>query len=133
MEIPVNWRRLFLGGLLASVVVDALGYAAWTLFLGKMEAAVGAAYTNINFFGGFILGFVGVGLYAAIRPRYGPGPKTAVLSGLLCCFALGVIPMLIDAFWNGLLPPIWLVAITFATGFVIIVIATVAGAWVYNG
>ncbi len=133
MEIPVNWRRLFLGALLASVVVDALGYAAWTLFLRKMEAAAGAAYTNINFLGGFILGFVGVGLYAAIRRRYGPGPKTAIVSGLLCCFALGVIPMLVDAFWNGLLLPIWLVAISLATGFLIIVIAIVAGAWVYNG
>lgn len=132
MEIPVNWRRLFLGGLLASVVVDALGYAAWTLFLGKMEAAVGAAYTNINFFGGFIAGFVGVGLYAAIRPRYGPGPKTAVLAGALYWLVVGVIPVLIDAFWHGLELPAWLTAVALVTVLVIVVAATVAGAWVYN-
>ena len=124
---------MLLGVLLAGVVVDVLGYVAWVLFLGKMEAALWTGYTNINFFGGFILGFVSVGLYAAIRPRYGPGPKTAVLSGLLCCFALGVVPMLIDAFWHGLLLPVWFLAIAFGTVFVIVVIATLAGAWVYNG
>lgn len=128
----INWRRLFLGGLLAGVVVNLLGYAAWILFLGKMEAAVGAPYTNINIIGGFIGGFVPVGLYAAICPRYALGPKTAALAGLLYWFAVGVIPILIDAFWRGLPLPVWLIAIALATALVIIVIATVAGAWVYR-
>jgi hypothetical protein len=30
-----------------------------------------------------LLGFATVWLYAAIRPRFGPGPKTAIVSGLV--------------------------------------------------
>ena len=32
---------------------------------------------------GFLLGIATVWLYAAIRPRLGPGPKTAMVAGLL--------------------------------------------------
>ena len=31
----------------------------------------------------FLLGFIAVWLYAAIRPRFGPGPKTAIIAGLV--------------------------------------------------
>lgn len=132
MKIPVNWRRLFLAGLLASLAIDALTHAAWVLFQRKMEAALRTPYTNPDFSGGLILGFVGIGLYAAIRPRCGPEPKTAVLAGLLCYLALVVIPTLIDAHRNGLVLPIWLLAISHATGFAMIVVATVTGAWAYE-
>lgn len=107
----------------------------------EMEAAVGATHpptqetaagTLANIIPSFIAGIIGVGLYAAIRPRYGPGPKTAIVAGFLCWFAVGVIPMLIYAFWRGLLLPVWLIAVTFVTALVIIVAATVAGAWVYK-
>jgi hypothetical protein len=32
--------------------------------------------------GTFVIGFLLVWLYAAIRPRFGPGPKTAIIAGL---------------------------------------------------
>ena len=35
---------------------------------------------------GFLLGIVAVWLYAAIRPRFGPGPKTAAMAGLAVWF-----------------------------------------------
>lgn len=137
----INWRRVLLGGLLAGVVVNLLGSAAWIFYLGKMEAAVGATHpptqesaaaTVANIIASFIAGIIGVGFYVAIRPRYGPGPKTAVLAGFLCWFAVGVVPMSIYAFWRGLLLPAGLIAVTFVTALLIIVVATVAGAWVYN-
>jgi hypothetical protein len=34
----------------------------------------------------FIVGILTVWLYASIRPRYGPGPKTAIYSGLTVWF-----------------------------------------------
>jgi hypothetical protein len=31
----------------------------------------------------FLMGFLAIWLYAAIRPRFGPGPKTAAIAGLM--------------------------------------------------
>jgi len=137
----INWARLLLGGLLAGVVVNLLGWAAWILFLGRMEAAVGATHPPTqesaaaevaNILGSFIAGFVGVGLYVAIRPRFGPGPKTALLAGLLCWFVAGVVPMLLYMFWRGPQLPLTMIAVTFITALVLLVAGTVVGAWVYK-
>ena len=43
-----------------------------------------------------ILGFISVWLYAAIRPRLGPGPKTAMVAGLIvwaCSYLYAAISM----------------------------------------
>ena len=139
----INWKRVVLGALLAGFVVNLLGVATWVLYLGEMEAAVGATHppsqepperTLPNIIASFIPGFVGVGLYVALRPRYGSGPRTAVLAGLLCWFTVGVVPMLIYMFmfWRGPQLPASLIAVTFVTALVIILVATVAGAWVYK-
>jgi hypothetical protein len=67
----INWARLLLGGLLAGMVVNLLAWVAWILFLGRMEAEAGATHEGPSLLGAFIAGFVGVGLYVAIRPRFG--------------------------------------------------------------
>ncbi len=137
----INSARLLLGGLLAGVVVYLLAWAAWILFLGRMEAAVGATHPPTqesaaadapSILGSFIAGFVGVGLYVAIRPRFGPGPKTALLAGLLCWFVACVVSMVLDMFWRGPQLPLSLIAIAFVTMLVLVVTGTVVGAWVYK-
>src|SRR5256885_13064365 len=95
----INWGRVVLGGLLAGVVlniVDFLTYgvglkadmAAAMTTLGKSPAAMDSAIPLW-----VALGFVsGIGLlwaYAAIRPRFGAGGKTALIAGLAVWFFVG--------------------------------------------
>lgn len=129
----VNWARLLLGGLLAGLVVNLLAWAAWILFLGRMEAAVGATYEGPDILGSFIVGFLGVGLYVAIRPRFGPGSKTALLAGLLCWLAACVVSMLLYVLSPGPQLPLSLIATAFVNFLVLLVTGTVVGARVYEG
>jgi hypothetical protein len=39
----------------------------------------------------FVVGILGLWLYAAIRPRFGPGPRTAVIAGLVLWLTLGFL------------------------------------------
>jgi hypothetical protein len=68
-------------------------------------------------------------LYAAILPRYGPGPKTAAIAGL----ALWVILVMAHAIWAvfAVLPPNVLVAPEVAH-LPAIIVGAVIGAWLYK-
>jgi hypothetical protein len=77
---------------------------------------------------GFVIGIAAVWLYAAIRPRYGGGPGTAVKAGL-AVWVLGNLYSTI-VFWNlGLYPMNFLILIW---TLVEAIVATVAGAWLYR-
>jgi hypothetical protein len=68
-------------------------------------------------------------LYAAIRPRYGPGPKTAAMAGL----ALWVIVAMAHVVWAvfGSFPPNVLV-IPEVAQLPAIIVGAVVGAWRYK-
>ena len=136
----MNWGRIFLGGLLWFVVYHLLGAASWFLFLEKeWTPALAALGRHIEETPGFIalflfltLGFgvAAVWLYAAIRPRYGAGPKTAACAGL-AVWKIGIL--LPTLAWGWLLGfPIGLIAGTVASALVGSVAATVVGAWPYQ-
>ncbi|MBI2957079.1 MAG: hypothetical protein HYY26_07200 [Acidobacteria bacterium] len=70
-------------------------------------------------------------LYASIRPRYGPGPKTAAIAG----FALWVISALRDISWVSIgLMPFGLSSLMapVPVGLPIAIVAAVAGAWAFE-
>jgi hypothetical protein len=71
-----------------------------------------------------------VWLYSAIRPRYGKGPKTALITGLFL-WVMG--PLTLDAILGAmqLFPAATLVADAL-TGLAMFVLATLVGAWVYK-
>lgn len=79
---------------------------------------------------GFLLGITAVWIYAAVRPRLGAGPKTAICIGLIVWIltslftTLGQLPT--GNFPNRLLimPLVW--------GLVELPLGTVAGAWLYR-
>ncbi len=104
----INWNRVILGGLLAGVVLNVVDYVLYGVVLaaefnaamqalGKQPMSMSLIYWFI--FLDFIYGIVFIWLYAAIRPRFGPGPKTAVWAGLAIwvlialLHALGEAPM----------------------------------------
>jgi hypothetical protein len=77
-----------------------------------------------------IVGLVLVFFYAAARPRFGPGPKTAVIVGV--AFFLG--GMLVSLFGYGMMGlfPTRLLAMWGVIGFVELILVSLAGAWVYR-
>ena len=80
---------------------------------------------------GFLIGIVATWLYAAIRPRFGPGPGTATMAGVAAGLLLAVLP---DIGWGStlrMIPATVWVTDAIAT-LVIVVIATIVGAWLYK-
>ena len=136
----MNWKRVFLGGLLAGVVINVLGFAAYYIYLGNlwkpameaigypMEETAGMYIGSI--IGSFVVGILAVWLYAAIRPRFGAGAKTAVTAGFFFWILSGSLPDL-SLGSMGMFPANALI-IDCITTVVIIVVATLLGAWIYK-
>jgi hypothetical protein len=100
---PINLGRVFIGGLVAGVVANVIDVFSNLVILKDSMAAeldrlhidpavaasgsVAATWILVD----FILGVLVVLTYAAIRPRFGPGPKTALLAGFLLYVAVTVV------------------------------------------
>ena len=88
----INWLRVVLGGVVAGFVLILLTGLSTVLFLGQqmLRTAVQALRPSssgfavpVFFVGVFLsLGILMVLAYAAIRPRFGSGMKTAAIAGL---------------------------------------------------
>src|SRR5688500_5616194 len=87
----INFGRLFVGGLVASVLLflsdGFLHEQVFKEYWGYLYQGLGAKppeshATAMVYFFIFELGrgFLAIFIYALMRPFYGPGPKTAVLS-----------------------------------------------------
>ncbi|MGH9368767.1 MAG: hypothetical protein ACRD3M_13965 [Thermoanaerobaculia bacterium] len=135
---PINWGRVILGGIVAGVIVNISEFVLNEVVLKKaneeaMKALgksmpTGGGTMMVWILWGFALGIVAVWLYAAIRPRFGAGPGTAVKAGL----AVWVLAYLFStvAFVNlGIFP---FNALGFIWTLVEPVVATVVGAWLYK-
>jgi hypothetical protein len=135
-----NWRLVFLGGLLAGIVMNILGFLALEIYLRKLwNPALEALNPTFQETIGFqifwavlylISGILAVWLYSAIRPRYGSGPKTAFLAG----FMFWVLSGLSFAVVLGSLGlfPVNLLVIDSLTYLVMLVVATLLGASIYQ-
>jgi hypothetical protein len=95
----------------------------------NLSAPAGSAIA-IFVVAGFILGIAMVWTYAAIRPRMGAGPKTAICAGLLVWFFVYLWPS--SGFLAMGIFPANLVLISVVWGFFEVPIAAVAGAWLYQ-
>ena len=136
----INWSRVFLGGLGWWVVFNVLGIAAWMVYMNtETDAAwkaLGLQFPRTPcglvfwFALTYVAGVVAVWLYAAIRPRYGPGPKTAVGVGLAFWLIGNFFPVMFFGA-TGVLS-MQFVVIDVATNLVLMVAATVVGAWLYK-
>jgi len=97
----INTGRVLLGGLVAGVVANALDYVINAFLMAEEgadmaqrlnlnEAALASAaivWVLVDFAWGVLLVFT----YAAFRPRFGPGPKTAICSGFTLWFAVCIM------------------------------------------
>jgi hypothetical protein len=104
---PMNWKRIVAGGLAAGALIDLVEGGLSGLLFGSqfrselagrgLDLKVGPAGAAFFTLWGFVLGFVSIWLYAAVRPRLGPGPRTAVLVAFAVWLVGGVLPHLRDA------------------------------------
>jgi hypothetical protein len=135
----INLGRVILGGLLAGLVLN-VGEAILNtaVIAGPLEAALQAR--NLPAIGGeaiagfvvlaFALGIALVWVYAAIRTRFGPGIPTAVVAGVMVWFLAYLYPNVVTVIM-GVFPGD-IIAIASVWGLVEIVLASIAGAWVYT-
>jgi hypothetical protein len=138
----INWGRVFRGGLVAGRVVNRSEMLLNSVVvkkdweeamraLGKDPAAAMAGNAMaVWILWGFLAGIGAVWLYAAIRPRYGPGAKTAAIAGVGAWFFVGFLSNL--AMMNIGLFPRRIIMIGLVWGLVEMIIATIVGAWVYK-
>lgn len=138
----INWGRVIAGGLLAGVVMNiseavlhggVLGQDGAELFESFGVSATPAAWQVPVLVGmTFVLGITSVWLYAAIRPRFGPGPKTAICAGLVVWILAHLWSgAYLAAGFTGLITP-RLAWIPVAWGLLEAPLGTLAGAWLYK-
>lgn len=134
----INWGRVLLGGVVAGIVMNLIEYVFHTYVIAGQE---GAAMTALGahmmanaipiFLAlGFVTGIVTIWFYAAARPRYGAGAKTAVMIAIGVWVIAYAIPD-IGMAGQGLFP-MRLMCLEAVVGLVEIVVATVAGAALYK-
>jgi hypothetical protein len=134
--MAINANKVVVGGLAAGLVDSIIGFLGFGMFLGpRMEAEMvavapalqgrGMSPSDIacNVMLSFVIGILLVWLYAAMRPRFGPGPKTAMLAALavwICGFVFHVDWLLLGLMSTA----------TFGMAAVVAAVQTIAAAWV---
>ncbi len=137
----INWVRLIIGALVAAIILfvtDGLMHESWlhpdwlAVYNNLRATTPEETPVSMIYFAIFDLGrgFIALLLYVLMRDRFSPGPKTAVLAGVITWVAFSLtgpaqfIPL--GFFSNAL----WMkmgIAHLFTT-----VIATIAGAAIYK-
>jgi hypothetical protein len=138
----INAGRVIIGGIIAGIICFfGDGVVHGVLLQPKWQAIMtslgrsGAGDVGQRNFGYFMVydllkGLLAVWIYAAARPRFGPGPATALLAAVMLWLLVIPIPVI------GLLPMQFFGA-EFAIlwslyGLVPIIVGTMIGAWVYR-
>jgi hypothetical protein len=91
--MSINTGKVVVGGLVAGFIMNAVDFVVNGVLLGsRWEAAAIARNIDVAAVGArsligwiasdFALGVAILGIYAGIRPRFGPGPKTAAIASL---------------------------------------------------
>jgi len=137
--MKINFGRVLLGGLVAGIVLNIGEY----ILNDKVFGARMKEYLATHKFptpGGnaivvavvmtFVLGIVIVLGYAAIRPRFGAGPKTAVVAALFAWFGVYVYPNVLGAAFGFV--PTNILPIALVWGLVEYNVAALIGAWLYK-
>jgi len=140
--MAINTGKVVLGGLVAGVVMNVSGFLVQGMLLGsRMEAEMVAVAPELQGRGmdamsmtgriatQFVIGLLLVWLYAAMRPRFGPGMKTATYAALvvwLCGFLF-----YLDWLYVGLMSA-GMYAIVSAVMFVTLLLAAGIGGKLYS-
>ena len=135
----INLARVVLGGFVAGLIIDIgeVTLNGW-LLAADMEATmvrlnlppVGGSAIAAFMVMGFALGIAAVWLYAAIRPRFGAGVNTALCAGATVWFFAYVYPAIGYALMGLFSTRVIVIGVVWGLGELLL--ATVAGAWLYQ-
>ena len=138
---PINHGRVVLGGLVAGVVANIGDFVVNNMIMADdmirmaqrlnlnqalmASAAVGMTWVVVD----FVYGTLIVWTYAAIRPRFGAGPGTAIKAGLVLWAAVAAVLFGFQSM--GIFTPdsfLKSAVLSLATT----ILASLAGAWAYK-
>jgi hypothetical protein len=140
--MAINTSKVVAGGFVAGIIMNVVGYLGQAVLLGpRMMSEMVAAAPSLEGKGmgtgaltgrvltQFAVGFLLVWLYAAMRPRFGPGMKTAARAAFvvwLCGFLF-----YLDWLYLGMMSP-GLYALTSLVMIITLLIAAGVGAMIYK-
>ncbi len=136
----INTGSVLIGGIVAGIVLDILGFLVDGVWLAPRWAAAMKALGHAEFGSsqivwfnvlGLITGIVLIWVYAGIRPRFGAGARTAVIAGVAIWIVSVLVPNLSLMWFSGLFSR-RLTAMTTAAGLVEVLVAALAGAALYK-
>ncbi|MDX1500849.1 MAG: hypothetical protein R3325_00700 [Thermoanaerobaculia bacterium] len=135
----INTSRVLLGGLVAGAVIWLMEGFASVLYMDDLQADLAALGLSMDMSAStwiltvlvsLLIGLTLVFLYAAARPRFGPGPKTAALIAVVVWLGAYLTQIIgyhmLEMFRTSLLVT-WAVV-----GLVEVVVAAIAGGAVYK-
>ena len=137
----INGTRVFLGGLVAGAIMYGVDVATntyvlardWAITLSERSIDLNISTDTmavIKFIAlDLAFGLIAVFTYAAMRPRFGPGPKAAFAAAmtLFLFMALSMLGLQMSGFFS-----MGMYLKSSAGEFVSILAGTMAGAWMYK-
>ncbi len=136
----MNYKKIFLGGIVAGFIINILDFLVMFLFTGKLYQKLQVKglvlqsprlpFEYLWIFGMFVMGILLAWFYAIARQRLGAGPVTALLVSFILALMVHVPYNFAEASWSitGRLIPL----IKMVSGIVEFVIAGFVAAWIYK-
>jgi hypothetical protein len=141
----INLARVVSGGLLAGLIMNISEFVLHAVVLAADGQELVEEWQKLGLVDGepdpslllwlviatFGLGLLAVWTYAAIRPRMGPGPGTAISAGLLV-WALSYLYAAVYVHAGLTVYPAKLTWLPVAWSLIEVPVATLAGSWLYR-
>lgn len=136
----INLRRVILGGIIAGVIINVVEgvmngvilqpqWSAAAKAIGRSATISTRQMVAFNIWG-FAAGIIAIWLYAAMRPRFGAGPRTAIRAGAAVWLLAYAMADAMMAFLHVF--PLGLLVMVTAVGLMEVLIAAMAGAYFYR-
>ncbi len=136
----INTGRVILGGLLAGLVLNVGEFILNMFVISEERMTEIYSAMNLDPPGGsaiavfvvlaFVLGIVTVWVYAAARPRLGPGPKSAAIAAIPIWIAGFLVPAVGYVVQGMFSTNVAILSVTW--GLAEMIAAAIAGAWLYT-
>ena len=136
----INWGRVLIGGFAAGLIINiSESILNMVVLAAPFAAAMEEMGISMDMGGGaiavwvlwaFAVGITTVWLYAAIRPRYGAGLKTALCAGVTMWFLTTFLQSV--ALWNMGLFTMSLLGTGMVWALVEMLVAASVGGWLYK-
>ena len=136
----MNWKRVIAGGLIAGLIINigelllngVVLAQEWEAFRQQLgyDGSITLEQTLLGVIVTFSFGIMLIWIYAAIRPRFGPGPKTAVIAG--CALWILAYVLFGASLWAAGMLSTQLTIVPIIWGAAEAPVAALAGAWFYR-